>query len=320
MKTTFTLSTPTGKIARLPRALRDQLNERLDHGQSGPDLLAWLNDHPDAQPVIAESGSPINAQNLTNWRQGGYQLWLRVQERLLLARDLMEQADDMEPHHSGPESLTNHLTVLLVSEFAAALVQLLPTLTDPAQRCDYIAKYLNILARLRQQDYQAGRLDIQRQRRFREADQENQADLQAASDRRLADYLFQNEINHIFPHTATATSPAPIKVNQASATPTTPPPQPAPPTPPPQPTPSPTATATSSSPDPIKVNQASAVHSQNQNDPPLASDALERAQSNATSRCLHSGDRHGVQTKSGTSSAREFSTLIGGSECLNWGA
>ncbi len=33
----------TGKIARLPRALREELNRHLDEGEAGVDLVAWLN-------------------------------------------------------------------------------------------------------------------------------------------------------------------------------------------------------------------------------------------------------------------------------------
>ena len=31
-----------GKIARVPREIRNQLNQRLDHGESGETLLPWL--------------------------------------------------------------------------------------------------------------------------------------------------------------------------------------------------------------------------------------------------------------------------------------
>ena len=67
----------TGKIARLPEALREELNRRLYHGIPGRVLLAWLNDHPDVQNVLRHSfdGRPLNAPNLTHWKQGGYAEW-----------------------------------------------------------------------------------------------------------------------------------------------------------------------------------------------------------------------------------------------------
>ncbi len=58
--------TRTGKIARLPREIRDQLNQRLLDGQSGQKLLVWLNRLPEVKQVLAAEfdGTPINAPNL----------------------------------------------------------------------------------------------------------------------------------------------------------------------------------------------------------------------------------------------------------------
>ena len=64
-----------GKIARLPRNLCHELNQRLADGEPSDALLAWLNAQPEVQTVLAAhfSGNPISPQNLTNWRQGGYE-------------------------------------------------------------------------------------------------------------------------------------------------------------------------------------------------------------------------------------------------------
>ena len=37
---------PKGKIGRLPKAFRDEVNLRLENGQKGPTLVAWLNSLP----------------------------------------------------------------------------------------------------------------------------------------------------------------------------------------------------------------------------------------------------------------------------------
>src|SRR4051794_10430203 len=39
----YTIMNRTGKIARLPRSLRDELNRRLEHNIPGRTLVAWLN-------------------------------------------------------------------------------------------------------------------------------------------------------------------------------------------------------------------------------------------------------------------------------------
>ena len=65
--------TRTGKIARLPRYLRDNLNQRLHDGESGKKLTAWLNSSQAVQDILDDyfNGVPISEQNLSEWRQGG---------------------------------------------------------------------------------------------------------------------------------------------------------------------------------------------------------------------------------------------------------
>jgi hypothetical protein len=72
----------TGKISRLPREIREQLNQRLDDGEPGNRLVAWLNGLPAVQALLAAEfgGAAINEQNLSNWKQGGYRDWIMLQE------------------------------------------------------------------------------------------------------------------------------------------------------------------------------------------------------------------------------------------------
>ncbi len=44
--------TRTGKIARLPRSIRDQLNQQLDDGRPAIALVEWLNSLPEVQAVL----------------------------------------------------------------------------------------------------------------------------------------------------------------------------------------------------------------------------------------------------------------------------
>jgi hypothetical protein len=80
----------TGKIARLPAAIRERLNRRLYDGADGPDLLSWLNAMPAVQRVMKGlfDGLPIGPQNLTEWRQGGYTDWLSERKRIDQVKDL----------------------------------------------------------------------------------------------------------------------------------------------------------------------------------------------------------------------------------------
>ena len=86
-------ATRTGKIARLPSAVREELNRRLDEGVSGKALVAWLNALPEVQAILRAQfgGQPINAVNLTKWRQGGYRDWLIEGDAQVVAADLSHE-------------------------------------------------------------------------------------------------------------------------------------------------------------------------------------------------------------------------------------
>ncbi len=73
-----------GKIARLPHLIREQLNRHLQNNQPGPGILAWINALPETKAILAAQfhAAPITAQNLSQWRHGGYAQWLLRQDIL----------------------------------------------------------------------------------------------------------------------------------------------------------------------------------------------------------------------------------------------
>ena len=79
--------TRNGKIARLPHAVREQLNNRMHDGEEGKKLVAWLNALPAVRAVVKAEfgGRPVRAQNLSEWKQGGYRDWLAQQEAIAVA-------------------------------------------------------------------------------------------------------------------------------------------------------------------------------------------------------------------------------------------
>ena len=176
-----------GKIARLPRNIRDELNHRLENGEPGRRILGWLNALPDVQAVLKAEfgGSLINAQNLTNWRKGGYQDWLKQQERRATVRELMANAEELATDAGGVE-IGNHLSAVLVAELAASARRAIEELAEPAERCVKLQEFLLTLARVRRQDYLAGRLAIERERRARERVKEQSED---ASMREFGSYF-----------------------------------------------------------------------------------------------------------------------------------
>ena len=72
------MKTRTGKIARLPREVREELNLRLERPEPGPQILAWLN------------GEPVTKQNLSHWRQGGFRNWLTREDLRLGLEDFQD--------------------------------------------------------------------------------------------------------------------------------------------------------------------------------------------------------------------------------------
>lgn len=93
------MRTRHGKIARLPHALREELNRRLLDGQLSPEILPWINAQPEAKLVFDTyfEGAEATAQNLSEWKLGGYKEWLSRREKVdslktlsAFARDLAE--------------------------------------------------------------------------------------------------------------------------------------------------------------------------------------------------------------------------------------
>ncbi len=98
------MSTHNGKIGRLPLELREQVNQRLLDNEPADAILNWLNAQPAVQAMLARGfgGRPINPPNLSHWRTGGFQHWLRQQERRVLL--LRQLALPPQPSPAAPQS------------------------------------------------------------------------------------------------------------------------------------------------------------------------------------------------------------------------
>jgi len=109
----------TGKIARLPRATREELNERMEDGEPARPLLEWLNACPEVEEVLWEhfDGRPITEQNLSEWRQRGFLDWQRRLETRELARDFIHEAEELE-NEVGGTPLTDRLTEMVALSLA----------------------------------------------------------------------------------------------------------------------------------------------------------------------------------------------------------
>ncbi|HWH68614.1 MAG TPA: hypothetical protein VNT26_04480 [Candidatus Sulfotelmatobacter sp.] len=101
-----------GKIARLPKPTRDLINHMLD------DNLPY-------HVIIDEPGEGLNAQNLTNWVQGGYQDYLKHQAALDRVRAEMEFATDLlkETDNAAPTLLHRATNLIAATQLFDAVRQ-----------------------------------------------------------------------------------------------------------------------------------------------------------------------------------------------------
>lgn len=148
---TLAMKTRIGKIARLPKSIRDELNHRLENGADGPELLAWLNALPEVQKILAEkfNARPINKHNLSDWRHGGYAEWAVSRDGRAQWQDLLDRAESLDQKRTGNNGVdvTSHLGTFLVVELAEAIDEL-HKMKDSKQRWKVLQMISRALARL----------------------------------------------------------------------------------------------------------------------------------------------------------------------------
>ena len=163
--------TRTGKIARLPLAIRDRLNRYLADGIPDARLLPWLHSQVEVLEVLAADfgGRPISEQNLSEWRKGGFQDWLDLQEQRQRLRLLSEEAAELESAVEG--GITNRLAILLAARYAD-LVAAMSASTDwskPRNR-EKLRQLTEEITALRRLDHRAERRRLEREQLFGEED------------------------------------------------------------------------------------------------------------------------------------------------------
>jgi hypothetical protein len=164
--------TRTGKIARLPREIREQLNRRLEDGQPGTQLVLWLNALPEVQAMLARefAGRPISEQNLSEWKQGGYRDWLARQEVLAQVRELAADAEELAGAADGV--LAEHLATVLSARYAALLAHWQGEDTDEFRRkLRSLGGLCRDIVELRRGNHSAARLKIEQERLARDRQQ-----------------------------------------------------------------------------------------------------------------------------------------------------
>jgi hypothetical protein len=134
-----------GKIARLPKALRDQVNTMLMDGLPYADIIQRLGEH----------GKHLKPGNLGEWKKRGYQDWLAERAFFDHLRQRQEASANLM-HDLDPKAL-NHATLQLGTlHIFEALRDLSPGASGKnfAAGMDGFARMLNALSRMNRQTMQ----------------------------------------------------------------------------------------------------------------------------------------------------------------------
>ena len=152
-----------GKIARLPKAVRDELNTRLQDGEVGSSLLEWLNGLPEVQQVLTAhfKGELINDVNLSAWRTGGFAEWERAQDVEGMLQRVREEADGFDGA-VGEVAIGDCMGKLVAAEIAGLARVLWEKEEDPEKRWNRVCKVHKQISRLRKDDHREVRVMIKR--------------------------------------------------------------------------------------------------------------------------------------------------------------
>ena len=165
--------TRNGKIARLPALVREELNVRLDEGEPGRDLVAWLNAMPKVQAILHKyfHGHGVTEQNLSEWRRGGFEDWRGQQSSIESTRTLAEHSDELQLQSNGGDlrptryrSYADRLAVLLSVDVFEHRQTVMQKEMDPKLRWELLKELLQQVSRLRKDDHRQARLMLDQHR------------------------------------------------------------------------------------------------------------------------------------------------------------
>ena len=152
-----------GKVARLPRVLRNRISNLMLDGKSYAEIIQSL----------GPEGEGLNEMNLSNWKAGGYQDWLRDQQRIDALKMRQEFAFEVV---CGKEGSQVHQATLQVA--ATNLIHLLVDL-DPVslreileEEPDKYTRLLNAIARLSDGELRCQRHRVQEEQHQAELEKE----------------------------------------------------------------------------------------------------------------------------------------------------
>ena len=153
-----------GKIGRLPGALREEVNVRLRNGETGRGLCGWLNALPEVQALLAAEfgGKPVREQNVSEWRRGGHQQWLRLQEAYTMMERIGPEAAALTG--AAKEPMTETLATWLTARYMVAANSAVGLRGNQAPDWNRMREFCHDVLALRRGEQLAQRLEFERER------------------------------------------------------------------------------------------------------------------------------------------------------------
>jgi hypothetical protein len=160
----MTTHSRNGKIARLPSALREELNRRLYAGATGRSLIAWLNELPEVRTAMNDyfEGSEIREQNISEWKKGGYEDWLRQEEAMALAERLYERAEQTKARGKERMPMSEVLHLWMTSRYVVSTQEIESMEGEAAWRKQ--RQMCEDLMKMRRAEHRAEHLQLERER------------------------------------------------------------------------------------------------------------------------------------------------------------
>jgi hypothetical protein len=128
-----------GKVAQLPKPIRDRLNQMLRDGITYREIIVKLGD----------DGKNLNEPNICLWFQGGYQDWLKQQDAIENERAKWEFAADAL-REDDTNDIAQVALQVAVKQIYKALSELTPDSLENIldERPDEYVRLINALSRL----------------------------------------------------------------------------------------------------------------------------------------------------------------------------
>ena len=152
-----------GKIARLPRDIREALNRQLKENFHADDILEWLNAVPAVKAVLDKefAGQPISRQNLAHWRPGGYREW--ANQRCAYAQ-LQARQKEITQKGGNPYQLGYEMAQIHAAEYLATLADVVATAPNAQARMKGLSKAMMEFRGWRRADDHAQHMALQTER------------------------------------------------------------------------------------------------------------------------------------------------------------